>query len=1015
MKRIYQKLLLIGAAIAMPLVGMAQDLNISGTVLDGSGDPVVGASVVVKGTTIGVTTGINGDYNIAAPSDATLTFSFLGMETKEEAVDGRGRVDVVMGSSEQALEEVVVVGYGVQKKANLTGSVASIDAQDLQSRPIQNLSQALQGLAAGVSVQSGEGRPGQDGATIRMRGIGTLNTGYAGPYILIDGVEAGTMNSLDPNDVETISFLKDAASAAIYGSKAANGVILITTKRGKAGQAPKVTYTGQAGIQRPTNMIERLSSYDYATLYNAAAALEGAELRFSEEDLRKFQDGSDPYGHPNTDWYALAFKLGYQHSHNASVTGGTENVKYMASAGYLAQDAILPNSTREQFNARANIDVKLGDRVSVRSNLAFINNDYKDPDASYAGGSSDQIIRQLNIIAPWIPNRNADGTYGTYSDGNPIAWLDLNQTVDRYNQNFTGMLAADIKIVQGLLATISGSYVTNTQHYKNFRKFIQYNPSKASDPNRLDERYYLWNRPTLDITLNYDKQWGSHNLHALAGWHTEQYNYSENTMVRRNFPNNELTDMNAGASSTQTNSGYTRQLAMVSGFGRINYDYAGKYLAEVNIRADASSRFAPEHRWGYFPSFSAGWRMSEEPFMQNARRIVDNLKVRASWGLLGDQAAAGDYYPYINTYNLGGSYPFDGILQTGYYQSSYKIETFSWEKSRVWGFGIDVGLLNSVSLTIDYYDRKTTDIIMDVPVPSEFGMGAYKDNVGSVSNKGVEAALQYHKRWGEWTFGASGMLAYNKNEILDLGAGVTQMIDGNTIRRVGNKINAYYVYKTDGLFQSQEEVDAYTAKYNRENGTTMFGRAFKPGDIRYVDVNGDGKINADDRVLCNSATPDYTFGLTLSAAWKGIDVSMMFAGAAGVAHIYSWEVFGRFSGDNSHPSTWWQNTWTPTNKNNEVPRLWTATNSNSDPQNIMSDFWVMNTSYVRMKNLQVGYTFPAAWTKLVKIDRARIFYSAENLFTLDALPINLDPETTSERASSYPLIQTHSIGLTLTF
>jgi TonB-linked SusC/RagA family outer membrane protein len=823
------------------------------------------------------------------------------------------------------------------------------------------------------------------------------------------------MNSIDPSDIESISVLKDAASAAIYGSKASNGVILITTKRGKEGK-PVVSYNGFFGIQQATKLVERLSSYDQARLYNRALTEDGQSAKFNDDELQKFKDGSDPYRYPNTDWYGLAFQNGYQHQHNVNVSGGSSNTSYLASVGFLQQEGILRNAARQQFNGRTNLDFKITDKLSARVNLAYIKNDYKDPNSSYADGSSDQIIRQLNIIAPWIVNKDADGNYGTISDGNPIGWLDLGQTVDRNNQNFTGMVAADYLIASGLKITLQGSYINDIQHYKAFMKDIQFNPNKYQGPNKLNENYYSWDRTNFDALLNYDKQFGAHGIKVMAGWHTEKYNYSENTMERKNFPNNDLTDMNAGAESTQKNSGYTRELAMVSGFGRINYDYAGKYLLEANIRADASSRFAPKNRWGYFPSFSAGWRLSEESFMEQTKSVLSNLKIRASYGLLGNQDALTDYYPYMSTYNLGGSYLFDGSLESGYYLSTFRKEDISWEKSRTYGIGVDVGILSNLNLSVDYYDRKTTDIIMDVPAPAEFGLGTYKDNVGSMSNKGVEISIGYNNRWGDWSLQATGNFAYNKNEILEL-SGVNQIINDNgyQINRIGEAISSYYVYQTDGFFQSQAEVDAFTAKYNKENGTTMFGYDFKPGDIRYVDVNGDGKINADDRVVCNSTNPVYTFGMNVVVGWKDFDLSLLFSGAAKRSQIFTEEAFGDFRGDVTHPSTAWLDAWTPDNTNASMPRVYNGRRSNSNAQDYRSTFWLQNTSFLRLKNLQLGYNVPQKWVGKAGISRLRVYYSVENLFTIDNMPINIDPEITSARSSSYPLIRTHSFGINLTF
>ena len=998
---------------ATPKVGISQQQkSLKGTVNDALG-PVAGASVVVKGTTNGTVTDMDGNFVLDVNNGDILQVSFIGYVTQDIKYTGQATLTVNLVEDTQKLEEVIVVGYGTQKKVNMTGAVAQIDSKALENRPVQNVSTALQGTMPGVQVTSGGGRPGQDGGTIRVRGVGTLNT--ADPYILVDGIETGTMNSVDPNDIESISVLKDAASAAIYGSKASNGVILITTKRGKTGK-PRISYNGYVGLQKPTEMIDRISSYDYARLYNQSMVDAGLNPRFEQSDLDKFRDGSSPYTHPNTDWYDEAYRTGVQHSHNVNVSGGTENVKYMGSVGYLGQTGILPNAERQQFNARTNLDMKLNERLNVRLNLAYIKNDYSDPNSSYAGGSSDQIIRQLNRIAPWIVSRYEDGTWGTISDGSPIAWLDMDQTVDRKNQNFSGTLSADYKIIDGLVATLTGSYVNNQQHYRAFQKFIQYNPSKKSDPNKLNENFYGWHRATFDALLNYDKQFGEHGLKAMAGWHTEKYDYRENTSERKNFPTNDLTDMDAGDAATQKNGGYTRELAMISWFGRINYDYAGKYLFEANIRADASSRFADGNRWGYFPSFSGAWRLSEESFMENTSEWLNNLKVRASWGLLGNQSALDDYYPWMNTYNLDANYPLGGSLQSGYYQKSYKLASISWEKSRTWGLGFDATLNNKINVTFDYYDRKTTGIIMDVPVPDEFGLGAYKDNVGQMSNRGVEVILSYNNKWGDWSFGATGNFAYNKNILQDLGLtdGSKDMADpnnSNKVRRIGEALNTYRVYKVDGFFESDEAAQAWMDKYAGKEGYP-FSKKFKAGDLIYQDANGDGKIDADDRVLAGSTDPKYTFGLNLNTAYKNFDLSMTFTGAAGVSRMINKEVTGYFAGDDSHPATVWLDAWTPENKNATMPRV--AYDETSNNYNA-STFWVQNSSYLRMKNLQFGYSLPKNVIKSVGIENVRFYYSVENLFTIHNMLVSVDPEIGSERASSFPLTQTHAFGVNITF
>lgn len=990
--------------------------NVTGVVVDASGVPLIGVNVLEKGTTNGTITDFDGKFtlNVSSPN-AKLVISYIGYVSQEVSALKNGELKVVLKEDTETLEEVVVVGYGTQKKANLSGSVSSVDSEQLQNRPIQNVSSGLQGLMPGVTITGTNGAPGMDSGNIRVRGTGTLNS--ASPYILIDGVESETMGDLDPNDIASISVLKDAASAAIYGSKAANGVILITTKRGSTGK-PKISYSGYISFQNTTETIDRLSSYEYASMYNDALKSEDKAPRFTPDEIQKFKDGTDP-NYPNTDWYDLAYKTGIQHRHNINISGGNEHAKYMGSLGYLNQTGVLPNAGREQFNARTNLDMKITKRLSAKINLAYIKNKYDDASSAYYGGSSDQIIRQLNLISPWIVNRYEDGTYGTISDGNPIAWLDSGMKVTRDNYNFTGLASLDYKIFDELTLTLTGSYVNDLQNYKYFQPFIQYNPNKASDPSSLDERYYRWDRTNYDVLLNYDKTFGKHNLKGLAGWHTEKYNYKYMKAYRKNFPNDNLTDMNAGDAATQTNEGYSRELAMISWFARVNYDFAGKYLLEANIRADASSRFAKGNRWGYFPSFSGAWRISEENFMKGAQNWLSNLKIRGSWGMLGNQDAlnsadaSGAFYPAINTYEIGATYPFGGALNSGYYQGSFRLNTITWEKAKTWGVGIDFGLFNNkVTGSIDYYNRKTEGIMMDVAVPNEFALSPYKDNVGEMVNRGVELNISYNDKWGDWSFGAAANFAYNHNEITDLG-GVDYLETGYSQRNaVGFAMNSYYLYQADGFFNSQEEADAFTAKY----GNPFGGGDFKAGDIRYVDTDGNGTLNGKDRVMANSSDPVYTFGLNLNAGWKGFDLSLMFNGAAKVSRLFdAHEVYGAFSGDAGHPASIWKDAWTETNHDASMPRIFTDTNSPSSSRNAVSTFWLQNTNYLRLKNLQLGYTLPKSLLANWGIDNVRFYYSVENLFTIDNMKINIDPEATSQRLSSYPLLRTHAFGVNITF
>ena len=704
------------------------------------------------------------------------------------------------------------------------------------------------------------------------------------------------------------------------------------------------------------------------------------------------------------------------------MNGATESVNYLASVGYLKQSGILPHAGREQVNGRTNLEMKINSRLTARLNLAYIKNDYTDPSSAYAGGGSDQIIRQLNLIAPWITARYDDGTWGTISDGSPIAWLDNDLKVYRRNTNFTGLFGVDYKILDGLTAKLSASYVNNNQNYDYFQKFFVYNANKKTDPNFHDERVYKWERKTFEALLNYNKTFGQHTVGALAGWHAEAYDYKYWYTYRKNFPNNSVTDINAGDVSTQQAQGNTRELNMLSWFGRVNYDFAGRYLFEANLRADASSRFADGHRWGYFPSFSAGWRVSEEAFMEGTKSWLSNLKIRGSWGQLGNQEALSDYYPAINTYNINAKYAFDGKVTSGYYQSSYKINTITWEKATTWGVGVDLGFLdNKITASVDYYNRLTDGILISVDAPYEFALGSYLDNVGQMRNQGVEMSLNYNDKIGEVTVGAGLNVAYNKNKIESMPGKGYVGTGYNQRNATGQEFNSYYVYKADGFFQTDAEAQEYMNKYwpaDGSKGSCPFGGgSFKAGDLKYADINGDGKIDAEnDRFYAGSSVPRWTFGLNLNAAWKGFDLSLFFNGQFKAYRYFdAYEVEGAFVGDSSHPATIWRDSWTYNKSNPKMPRLFTNTNSPSSSRQVISTFWLKNVSYCRLKNLQLGYSLPKSALEFLHVNKLRVYYSCENLFTIDDLDINVDPEATSQRLSSYPLLRTHSFGLSVTF
>ena len=984
---------------------------VQGILTDSNGAPLPGANVLEKGTSNGTQTDFDGNFSLTvANQNATLVISYIGFTTKEIAVNGQSSISLQLEENAAALDEVVIVGYGVQKKVNLTGSVATVSGEMLESRPITSVSAGLAGLLPGVSVNQQSGTPGADGGTIRIRGTGTLN--QASPMVLIDGVE-GSLNDVQANDIASISVLKDAASAAIYGSKAANGVILITTKSGKSGE-PVINYTTDVGWQRPTKLPDYLGSYDYARLYNEALVNGGKSPKFTDNDIELFRNGTDPFGHPDTNWQDLLYQgSGFLITNNLGVSGGSEFTKYRASINHQKQDGIIQHTGKNEYNGRLNLTVTPKKWLTTNMNLSYTQLDRDQPNNAYVGGGADhngidQIIRQANRIAPWIPYKNEDGTYGTISDGNPIAWLDMGPQIDHMRKTFVGIGSVQVDILEGLNVKALVSHRNVEEAYSEMNKEIQYNPNKYHGPTKLTEDLRTTTRNTFDLTANYFKSFDDvHNVAVLAGYHTESFNFKQTTAYRENFPSTELPNLDAGSSSGMKNTGYTRELNMVSFFGRINYDYMGRYLFEANVRSDASSRFADDNRVGVFPSFSAGWRISEEAFFEGAKNSINDLKVRLSWGQLGNQDALNDYYPTIPTLGLGQDYPFNSTIQPGAAVTNAKNAALIWEKTTTYGIGLDFRLFSKIDATIDLYKKETGGIIMQVPAPNEFALEKFYDNVGKLDNKGIEVSANYRNTFGEVDFSIGGNVAYNENELVQL-AGTEQIIDGRKIRQLGQTLDSWYGYKTDGLHQSQADIDGYPQN-------TIYGNQIKPGDLRYVDSNGDGKVDADDRVLLGNSTPNFNFGFNVSVGFMNFDLQALFQGATGGKGYMEFDAVGAVNGDGQKPSAIWLDRWTPENTNTSVPRLIDGINGPSMPQNSTTSYWLRSTDYLRMKNLQLGYTIPSETLDNWGIKKLRFYYSAQNLFTVTNYLKGWDPEAPSGRGSSYPVVMTNSLGVNLTF
>lgn len=989
-----------------------QNTEVRGKVISGS-EAVIGATVMVKGTAKGAATDLNGNFNINVKRGETLVISSVGYITQEIKYTGQSFLNIELKEDTKNLEEVVVVGYGTQKKANLTGSVANVNNKLLDNRPLTNLSSGLAGLLPGVQVLQTSGQPGQDVGKISVRGVGTINN--SSPMVLIDGVE-GSLNDVDPNDVQSISVLKDAASSAIYGSKAANGVILVTSKRGTAGKTT-VSYSGLFGFTSATNTPSFFSSADMAEKWNEVRTYEGKlSPIYSTSDIEKYKNGSDPENYPNTDWIGLLYRNATQTSHNVTLSGGTDTARYMASVGYLYQDGIVKNYNKNQYSGRINVDINPVKNLETSFSMSYMRQDVSEPLPAYqtTGTQGDtyastnsvyQIFRLVNRISPMVVAKYSDGSYGSVSDGNPLAWVESEARGLTKTHNLLAIGSAKYTFLPGL--SLKAVFAYNMHNIDRQEHAIQaIYRSGTQGTTYAAQSYSNYDRVTFDLTPEYKASFGKHNIDVLAGFHSEMYKYKYTYAYREGMANSILTDINAGSSSTAKAQGYTRELAMMSWFGRIDYDFAGKYLLEFNARYDGSSRFAKDNRWGFFPSVSAGWRISEEGFFSGLKNTVSNLKLRASWGKLGNQDI-GSYYPTVSTMSLGYGYTFGGTYNAGAETVNAVNKNLKWEATTTWGIGLDA-TIQKFDITLDYYNKTTSDILMKVNTPVTYALSNYYDNVGKVRNTGAELAITYRDQFGPVSFEAGGNVAYNKSKVIDLGGDL--YVDGysgndNYYARdqIGCRLNSFYGYKTAGFFQSQSELDSW-APYNMDKQTRRLG------DMKYVDADGSKAVDSNDRCILGSMDPSWTFGFHFNVGYKNFDVIAFFQGAADVYRYIS-DGLGGLSASTSKLNSLWHDSWTTTNTGAKYPRVTEYGINNTQ----YCDFWLQNASYVRMKDLQIGYTFPKSILSKIGISRLRIYYSGQNLFTITKMLKGWDPEGPSGRGNGYPQTKVNSFGVNLTF
>jgi len=998
-----------------------QQNTVSGKVSDTSGGSLPGVSVVVKGTTTGTITDADGIYKLAnVPSNSTLQFSFVGMKNKEVSVSGKTKVNVTLDEETIGIEEVVAIGYGTQKKVNLTGSVTAVNAKALESRPVTNISSALQGQMAGATIVQTSGQPGKDQGTIRIRGVGTLNN--SNPMYVVDGLVVSSINDIDPNDIESISLLKDATSAAIYGSRASNGVILVTTKKG-SNKTATLKYDGYTGVQKPTELNEYLPSWEYAQLYNKARINQGGQAAYTEEQIAKFKDGSDPDNYPNTDWLGMFYKKngGIQQSHRAELSGGSENTTYMFSLGYFDQDGIIDLSGFKRYNARTNLSTKFN-KITASLSLAFTYGKTTEPTNPYTGDMY-QIFRQINRIAPFVPYKYSNGFYGYITDSNPLAWMDLGATRNEQYRKTRGLGNVTYEPIKGLkFQQVLGYEYTGSSDEKFIKDIQYYNwktgaPTIYQGPNSQTDKRTDVQTVTMQSLITYEKAFGKHHINALAGYEQEYYRSDWNSSYRKDFLNNALDEITVGNTAGQEADGSASEYALQAYFGRISYDFDSKYLFEANIRRDGTSRIGKDYRWGTFPSFSAAWRIINEPFMESIKSTVSDLKIRAGFGTLGNQNIGN--YAYQAAMQTNQNYNFGNVVNPGIAVVDGNNPYIQWESSKTTNIGFDLALFsNKLTLTTDLYTRLTSDVLLQLPVPTPFGLKAPYQNAGELSNKGVEFQLGYKFNVGKVKFDLLANAAYNKNEITNLHNDGARIWDGFGFKQEGYPINSFGGYVAEGLFRTKEDLDA-SAVPNRSRAGL--------GDIKYkdqltVDTDGDGmpdqadgKINAEDRVALGSWTPAWTFGNTITASWKEFDLQLFFQGAAKVKGYLQNEMVGQLQGNTSKPTTMFRDAYDKdTNPNGNFPRplsTWTQNDSGAYP----STFWIVDASYLRLKNIQLGYAIPSKTCQFIGITKARIYYSGQNLLTFSHLRKGFDPEAPAGARAYYPQVKTNTIGLSVTF
>lgn len=986
-----------------------QAKTVTGTVTDVSGEPIIGANIRIKGTTTGTITDIDGNFSIEAEPQSVIEVSYIGYLTQETVINNQKSIRFLLKEDTKTLDEVVVIGYGVQKKADLTGSVANINTEKLNTQSNANIGQALQGKIAGVDIVSQGGAPGS-GTRIMVRGIGTLNN--ASPLYIVDGMYMNSIDHINPNDIASIDVLKDASSAAIYGSRAANGVIIVTTKEGSNTEGkPIIDLSVNLGISTASKFLDMLDAKGWAEVTTIARQAIGKPALNMATDLAN---------KPDNDWQDIMFRPALMQNYNLSVKGGGKYSTYYTGLGYFNQDGIVKGTNYQRYNIQSKNDYKRG-IFSAGTNLIISFSHDKPLHQELRGGMIGTILQSVPTLEKYDDTREG-GYGGTYGDvvniPHPLAIIDDN-IMDRYNENVKifANLYAQIELFKGLKYKLNLTPDFSFERYKNYLNKYDFGLATNSIT-QLTERQRRRRNILVENLLTFDRTFGEHKISALAGYTYQDSRFRHIQAYGEGLPQG-LEEIDA-ATTNRSNEGNSWRSVLTSILGRVFYSYQNKYLFTATIRRDGSSKFGKNNRYGYFPSFSLGWNVAEEKFMENVHWL-DQLKLRGGYGVLGNQEI--DNYQYSSTITTGINYPDgNGGLLQGAFPKNFANPDIKWEETAMTNVGIDfMAFNNRLSLTADYYVKNTKDILLTVPIPiSSGGANDPIRNAGKIRNNGFEFNLGWMDQPNpDISYGINLIGSFNKNKVIAMGSESGSIKGGSTNQNIttsetkaGYPIGGYWLISTAGYFNSQEEVDAY-AKDGKK-----IQPAAEPGDIKFVDANNDGVINDDDRVFQGSPFPDFTFALNGNMRYKNFDLSIGLQGVLGnkIYNATRQTLEDVTKGSNFLASC--LDYWTPENKNASHPRLtWDDPNRNTRAE---SDRYLENGSYLRLRSVQLGYTFPQTWFKGA-IQHARVYINAENLFTITSYS-GYSPDVNADNANYrgfdnfiYPTNRTFMLGLNVTF